>query len=198
MNVHLMPPKSLATDRLAAIVTFLQATADLKDTLRSGFTNAGRQESTAEHTWRLCLFAMLIGDELPDCDTLRLIKLCIVHDLGKVISGDIPAIYQNADEDKSTQERADLITLCAPLPDDLRDEIVALWDEYNAAATTEAKLAKGLDKLETIFQQATGGNPPDFDYDFNLTYGAEHTGKHPLLGQLRDLADIATRARMTE
>lgn len=193
-----MTTSSLPSERLIAIVSFLQATAGLKDTLRSGFTNEGRVESTAEHTWRLCLFAMMMGDELPECDTLRLIKLCIVHDLGEVISGDIPAIYQEPGVDKSVEERADLVTLCAPLPEDLRAEILSLWDEYNAAKTMEAQLAKGLDKLETIFQQATGGNPPDFDYDFNITYGAEHTKRHPVLQQLRELADKATRARMME
>ena len=184
------------TSRLTAIVAFLQATAGLKDTLRSGFTNEGRSESTAEHTWRLCLFAMIVGGEIPECDTLRLIKLCIVHDLGEVISGDIPAIHQEPGVDKSVEERADLAKLCKPLPEDLRADILSLWDEYNAAQTTEAILAKGLDKLETIFQQATGGNPPDFDYAFNLTYGAPHTKRHPVLQQLRELADAATRARI--
>ena len=56
--------------------------------------------------------------------------------------------------------------LTAPLPAALRQEIVELWDAYEAAATPEARLAKGLDKLETILQHTQGRNPADFDYAF--------------------------------
>lgn len=136
--------------RLEAILAFLQAAERLKDTLRSGITSQGRTESTAEHSWRLCLMAMMFDRELGEVDRLKLLKLCIVHDLGEAISGDVPATRQVAGDGRAAQERADLVTLCAPLPGDLRDEIVALWDEYSSAASAEAILAKGFDKLETM------------------------------------------------
>ncbi|MFP3702183.1 HD domain-containing protein, partial [Burkholderia sp. SIMBA_013] len=75
-----------------------------------------------------------------------------VHDLGEALHGDIPAIEQAAHPDKSTHERDDLLTLTAGLDRALRDEIVALWDEYEAAESPEARAAKALDKLETILQ----------------------------------------------
>lgn len=185
-------------DRLRSILAFLQAAEQLKNTLRSATTSQGRTESTAEHTWRLSLMIMMFDKDLLDCDLHRLLKLCIVHDLGEAISGDIPAIYQDASNDKAARERADLIELCTPLPQDLHDEILGLWDEYDAAATPEAILAKGFDKLETILQHAIGKNAPEFDYAFNLTYGATQTDRHPLLRQIRQLADKATRDRMAE
>ncbi|QDZ02066.1 HD domain-containing protein [Nitratireductor mangrovi] len=183
------------TQRLAAILSFVQAAERLKDTLRSGITAQGRAESTAEHCWRLCLLVMLFERELAGYDHLKLLKLCIVHDLGEAISGDVPAIHQDGDPGRAARERADLVTLCAPLPDDLRDEIVGLWDEYNQAASPEAMLVKGFDKLETMLQHVIGKNAPDFDYVFNLSYGVAQTERHPLLRALRELVDKETTRR---
>lgn len=185
-----------AAGDLAGILAFLQGAERLKDTLRSGHTAGGRPESTAEHSWRLCLFVLLLERQLPGIDLLKLLKLCIVHDLGEAVSGDVPATEQTKDDGKAARERADLAALAAPLPDAERAAILALWDEYDDAATAEAVLAKGLDKIETVLQHAIGTNPPDFDYAFNLSYGAERTAAHPLLARLRALADAATRARM--
>ena len=182
--------------RLRGIIDFIQAAEKLKDTLRSGATSEGRAESVAEHSWRLCLLAMMFGKELAGCDQYRLLKLCLVHDLGEAISGDVPAIHQVADDNRAERERADLIALCSPLPEDLRQEIIGLWDEYSAAATPEAVLAKGFDKLETMLQHVVGRNAPTFDYGFNLDYGVAQTARHPLLRQIRVLVDAATKARM--
>jgi putative hydrolase of HD superfamily len=184
--------------RLEQIITFLQAAEALKDTLRSGITSQGRTESTAEHSWRLCLMAMLFERELGEYDRLKLLKLCIVHDLGEAISGDVPATQQSAGDGRAQQERADLVALCNPLPDDLRDELVALSDEYSSAGSPEAILAKGFDKLETMLQHLVGKNPTGFDYRFNLGYGVQHTARHPLLGQLRDIVDRETRKRIDD
>jgi putative hydrolase of HD superfamily len=70
-----------------------------------------------------------------------------------------------------------------------------LWDEYEAASTAEARLAKALDKLETIIQHNQGVNPPTFDYDFNLRYGRQYTDTHPLLAAIRAELDAETARR---
>ena len=79
-----------------AYLTFFRAAEALKNTLRSGHTSAGRPESTAEHSWRLCLMAVALEDELPDIDVGRLLRLLILHDLGEAVGGDIPAPSQTA------------------------------------------------------------------------------------------------------
>lgn len=181
---------------LPGCLAFLQEAERLKDTLRSGHTSSGRRESTAEHSWRLALFAMLLEDQLPGLDFSRILKLCVIHDLGEALHGDIPAIDQHPGApDKSARERADLATLAAPLPAHLREHLLALWDEYDAAATPEARIVKGLDKLETMIQHNQGKNPAHFDYAFNLGYGTQHTAHPPLLAALRALVDATTRAR---
>lgn len=186
----------MPASRTASILTFLQAAEQLKDTLRSGITSKGRPESTAEHSWRLALMAMMFSRETEGLNQLRLLKLCLVHDLGEAISGDVPATRQTSDDGRAARERADLLTLCAPLPADLRAEIMGLADEYAAAATPEALAAKGFDKLETMLQHLIGRNAPDFDYGFNLGYGRAYTDAHPLMAEIRALVDEGTRARM--
>ncbi len=186
---------------LAGILDFLRAAERLKNVTRSAWTSAGRQESVAEHTWRLCLMALVLHPSFPDVDFARLVKICIIHDLGEAIGGDVPAPEQaRRAGSKSADERRDLLELLAPLPANLREEITALWDEYEQARTPEAKLAKALDKLETILQHTQGRNPADFDYRFNLTYGRQFTRDHPVLEAMRALLDEETerRARETE
>ena len=179
-----------------ARLRFLEAAGALKDVKRSAFTTAGRPEDTASHTWRLALWVLVFEDALEGVDILKLLKLCLVHDLGEAISGDIPAPLQTSD--KSAEERADLVTLLSPLSGNSRAQILSLWDEYTAAATPEAQLAKGFDKLETILQHAQGKNPPDFDYAFNLDYARAATETTPILRLLRGLVDDKTRSRMTK
>lgn len=188
----------METAELDGVLAFLRAAEQLKNTHRSAHTSEGRRESVAEHTWRLCLMAMLLADEVPDVDFARLVRICIVHDLGEAIGGDIPAVEQDPNASKAAQERADLLQLLAPLPPRLRDEITDLWDEYEAAETPEARLAKGLDKLETLLQHTQGRNPADFDYRFNLGYGRRYTEAPPVVAALRAILDRETERRADE
>ena len=188
---------------LTGILDFLRRAEALKVNTRSAHTSAGQQESVAEHTWRLCLMAMVLAPSVPEVDFARLVRICIVHDLGEAIGGDIPAPEQarrasSGGMHKADDERRDLVTLVQPLPPTLRDEIIALWDEYEAAVTPEARLAKALDKLETILQHTQGRNPPGFDYRFNLGYGREHTASPPVIAAMRELLDRETERRAQE
>lgn len=177
---------------IAGRITFIQEAERLKSVLRSGFTSTGRAESTAEHSWRLCLLAMTFADQLGAIDIAKVLKLCVIHDLGEAISGDVPAVEQHNDPGKSGRERRDLQTLMLTLPAALQAEILSLWEEYEAAQSAEARVVKGLDKLETVIQHNQGANPPDFDYAFNLAYGQKHTATHPVLAQIRALVDQDT------
>lgn len=186
----------LTPDELNGLLDFLRDAERLKNTTRTAYTSEGRRESVAEHTWRLCLMALVLAPYVPDVDVARLVKICLVHDLGEALSGDIPAPLQTGD--KTDRERRDLRTLLAPLPPPLRDEILALWEEYEQAATPEARLAKALDKLETILQHNQGRNPDDFDYRFNLDYGRRYTHGHPLIEAIRAVLDAETERRARE
>jgi putative hydrolases of HD superfamily len=185
----------MRADELDGVLAFLRAAERLKTVTRSGWTSTGEAESVAEHTWRLCLMAMVLYGRAEDIDLARLLKMCLIHDLGEAIGGDVPAPAQVADRPKAGQERADLLSLVEPLPAAVQREILELWDEYEAASSPEAKLAKGLDKLETILQHTQGRNPDDFDYAFNLDYGQRYTAADPVLAALRSRLDEVTAQR---
>lgn len=183
---------------LTGILEFLRNSEKLKNTYRSSHTSTGRTESVAEHTWRLCLMALILERYFPEVDMSRVIKICIIHDLGEAIHGDIPAPSQDGAIDKSENERNDLLQLTGSLPDDLKNELVELWDEYEDASSAEAKTAKAFDKLETIIQHNQGKNPKDFDYAFNLDYGKEYTSEHPIISSIRKVLDEETSKRANE
>jgi putative hydrolase of HD superfamily len=178
-------------------LAFLKEAERLKDVVRNSYTSKGRRESTAEHTWRLCLTAMVFQDALGDLDFLKLLKICVLHDLGEAINGDIPANAQSSVPDKGRRERADLLQLMEALPSALREEFVGLWDEYENASSPEGRAVKALDKIETILQHNQGRNAPDFDYGFNLSYGRKYTDSRDLFRQIREAIDRETRGRMT-
>jgi putative hydrolase of HD superfamily len=183
---------------ISSRLKFLREAERLKDTLRSAYTKSGRTESVAEHTWRLTLLAITFADELPEVDLLKMLKICILHDLGEAVDGDIPAPMQSAAISKSGKERNDFLSLVEPLPDELKSEFISLWDEYDDGKSPEACAAKALDKLETILQHNQGLNPEDFDYKFNLEYGRAHTNKVPIAASIRDLLDSETAAKASQ
>jgi putative hydrolases of HD superfamily len=140
----------------------------------------------------------VFAPRFPGVDVGKLLRICIVHDLGEAIGGDISAKLQVDMPNKAEQERRDLLQLTEPLPAHTREEIVALWDEYEQAASLEARIAKGLDKLETILQHNQGAMPADFDFRFNLEYGAKYTTDDPILRTIRAVLDEETERRAQE
>jgi putative hydrolase of HD superfamily len=182
----------MTDSHIPARLDFIRRAERLKDTVRSGHTTAGRSESVAEHTWRLALLIMTFADLLPGIDLLRLLKICILHDLGEAVGGDIPAPMQIGTAAKATKERSDFEALLGNLPSHIRTEFLAMWDDYEDVQSHEAEVAKAFDKIETILQHNQGRNPEGFDYAFNLEYGRRYTDAVPIAAEIRDLVDADT------
>lgn len=178
------------------IMGFVQEAEQLKNTMRQCWSSTGKQESTAEHTWRLCLMVMLFERHLPKLDTLKLMKMCLIHDIAEIVDGDIPAIIKVPN--KSEKERKNLVLLTKNLPVHLKEEIINLWDDYENILSVEAKVAKALDKLETLMQHNVGQNPRNFDYNFNLTYGKQYTNEIEVLKIVREIVDEQTYQHIEE
>ena len=182
-------------DDLHKIYQFFKDVEPLKDTLRTGRTQQGRTESVAEHSWRLAMMAMIVGPTyFPDMDQMKIMRMCLVHDLGEIVHGDIPAPLQKDIPNKNEAERRDFQQVISCLPDKLSHDLLLAWDEYEAAQTPEAKLVKALDKLETIIQHNQGNDEPDFDHAFDLSYGTQYTNIDPVITQLRKLVDKDTES----
>lgn len=183
-------------EKLERYLRFIREAERLKNVLRSAHTSAGRHESTAEHTWRLALLAAVLTGERPGLDMQRVLLMCLVHDLGEAYDGDIPAVVQTTDGAKEASELAAMDKLTHLLPPAAGTAIRKIWEEYEACKTPEARWGKALDKAETIIQHNQGANPADFDYGFNLTYGADYFRDDDLLRDLRRLLDDETRRHL--
>jgi putative hydrolase of HD superfamily len=178
-----------------ALAAFLRAAEPMKWHTRTAWSSSGRQESVAEHSWRLSLLVLLAAPHFPGLDAARMVGIALVHDLGEAVHGDISAPLQNEDDGKERMEEETVTALAAILDGGDGMRLEALWREYQEGRTPEAQLVKALDKIETILQHNEGANPPDFDYAFNLDYGSQLPHEQPLLAALRKLADEETRAR---
>lgn len=180
------------------LLLFIKELERLKDQHRTAWTGAAKRESIAEHSWRLGMFALVLEDYFPELDCNKVLRMCLIHDLGECYDGDISATIPVDKAEKERKEEEAITTLSMPLAARTRQKLLDLWHEYNAAETKEARLAKALDKMETILQHNQGKNPDGFDYMFNFTYGQKAAQHDPLLAALRELIDRETLARARE
>lgn len=157
----------------------------LKCTVRHSWTSGGRRESVAEHVYRLCVFAWLVQEEFPDLDKEKVMEMCLFHDLGEAVTGDIPC-FEKKEEDRQTEESA-VRRITKMLPADRSKRLDALFDELEAGRTGEAKLVHALDKMEALIQHNEA--PIDtwlpLEYDLQLTYGQKEAEAFPYTRQLR-------------
>lgn len=182
----------MSQERLKKKLSFITSVENLKSTIRTGRSSTGRQESTAEHSWRLALMAMVYAEELEGVDPYKLLKMCIVHDLGEALHGDLSAIEKANRPEQAARERVDLIQLLSHLDVASAADILDLYDEYEAGQTKEALATKALDKLETILQHTQGRDQQAVDFSFNLHYGRTYTDQFPALNYVRSLVDAQT------
>lgn len=180
----------------AELLSVLNVAEKLKCTLRHCHTSTGRQESVAEHSWRIALMAMLLKPEFPEVDTDRVIRMCLIHDLGEAFTGDIPAFDKT--EADIAREDAQFDAWVQTLPTGTRQEFADLLLEMNAQQTAEAKLYKALDKLEAVIQhdQADIATWLPLEYDLQLRYGAENVTFSPYLQELKAAIDTWTREKI--
>ena len=156
-------------------IKFLNVIEKLKCITRHSWTSSGRHESVAEHSWRLAVMAMLCADEYPDLNINKVIKMCLIHDLGEALTGDVPA-FLKTDENEKEEEKA-IESLLTLLPTDTKEELSALFEEMESLKTDEAKLYKSLDNIEALISH----NEADIstwisrEYEENLTYGQKNS-----------------------
>ena len=155
-------------------ISFLNMIEKLKCNTRHSWTSSGRRESVAEHSWRLAVMAMLCADEYPMLDMNKVIKMCLIHDFGEAITGDVPSFWKTEEHEK--EEAAAIEHILSLLPENVRGEYRALYDEMDAMQTDEAKLYKALDNMEAVVShnEADISTWIESEYQENLVYGQEN------------------------
>jgi putative hydrolases of HD superfamily len=162
-------------NQIKSILNILALAERLKFELRHSYTSSGRQESVAEHTWRMSLMAVLIEPLLEQkVDTARLLKMIILHDLVEAEATDISAldVLRNPEIkiDKIEREKRAIENLRLALQDTNGHEIYDLFHEFENKETYESKVANALDKLEVQLQH----NHADFstweEIEYDMSY----------------------------
>jgi putative hydrolases of HD superfamily len=177
--------------KITSILKVLALAERLKFELRHSYTSSGRQESVAEHTWRMSLMAVLIEPLLKQkVDTARLLKMIIIHDLVEAEATDISAldVLRNPEikVDKIEREKRAIENLRSSLKDTNGQEIYDLFYEFENKETYEAKVANALDKLEVQLQH----NHADFstweEIEYDMSYMMDkHVLFDPTLFELK-------------
>ena len=167
------------------LLEILRLSEKLKCNTRHCYTSSGRQESVAEHSWQIALMAMLIAPEFPEADMSKVIRMCLIHDLGEAFTGDIPA-FEKTEAHEAAEAKA-LKAWVESLPEPFAAEMAELYAEMEARETVEAKIYKALDGLEALIQH----NESDLatwlplEYDLQQVYAFDRVDFSPYLKGLR-------------
>jgi putative hydrolases of HD superfamily len=143
------------SDRLSAQLGFLREADKLKGVLRhSRVTFADRRENDAEHSWHLAVAVMILGEHAePGLDLARTLQMVLIHDVVEIDAGDTIAYADSsAQAAQAERERAAADRLFGLLPADQGSKLRALFEEFEARQTREARFARALDRVQPILQ----------------------------------------------
>jgi len=156
-------PAPPTRDRLAAQFAFLNEADRLKSVLRATtLVDGSRRENSAEHSWHLALYAMVLADQAaPGVDPVRVLRMLILHDLVEIDVGDVPihSAGGTAHDSAQTQaaEAAAARRIFGLLPADIGSNLHALWQEFEAAETPDSLFAKSLDRVQPVMANLLSG-----------------------------------------
>lgn len=183
---------------IRTLLDFMAVAEKLKCRTRHSWTSDGRRESVAEHTYRLLVFAWLVKEEFPDYDMERVQTLCLFHDLGEALTGDIPCFEKGSEDEK--EEEAALQKIAQMLPDPYQDELLDIFREVLDKRTKESRLVQALDKTEAVIQhnEAPIDSWVSLEYELQQIYGQEQTKEIPYMKKLREvvLKDTLTKIKL--
>lgn len=147
-------------DTFSRQLAFLAELDQLKSVIRqSPLINRTRKENSAEHSWHLAMFALVLGEHAEGVDTHRVVQMLLLHDIVEIDAGDAPIHLAGTDMAALEHaERQAAKRLFGLLPPDQGRKLHAIWLEFEAAETPDARFAKALDRLQPLFLNTlTGG-----------------------------------------
>ena len=157
-------------DRVASQIAFLSEADKLKSVLRaSRLHDDSRFENSAEHSWHVMLFALVLADQAgPDVSIDRVLRMLLIHDIVEIDAGDNPI---HGHVDSAAQEEAERTAadrLFGLLPSDQQIEFRALWEEFEAAESADAIFAKSIDRVQTPIANLANGGGSWREYNVSL------------------------------
>ena len=155
------------SSRLDAQMAFLMEADKLKQVVRgTTLADGSRYENSGEHSWHIALFALVLGSDAPaDVKVDRVIKMLLLHDLVEIDAGDAPIFGDHDATEMAAKEVAAATRLFGLLPPDQAQSFRALWDEFEAAQTPDARFAKSIDRFQPPNQNLASGGGSWVEYD---------------------------------
>jgi putative hydrolase of HD superfamily len=141
--------------------------------------------------------ALLLRNEFPDVDINKVVNMCLIHDLGECFTGDIPT-FLKTDAERKTEDSF-LQEWINSMPNEVSDDLTALFSEMEAQKTAEAKIYKALDKLEALIQhnESPLNTWSDNEYELNKTYAFDAVAFSEWLTELRKVILEDTIEKLT-
>ncbi len=143
-------------DRLERQIAFCREIDKEKQVGRQTYLADGsRKENDAEHAWHMAVMTLLLSEYAnEEIDVLRTVSMLLIHDLVEIDAGDTFAYDEEAKKSQRERERKGAERLFGMLPEDQRDRLRAMWDEFEAGETAEARFARTMDNLQPMMLNA--------------------------------------------
>lgn len=121
--------------------------------------DGSRKENDAEHAWHMAIMAILLSEYAnQEIDVLKTVTMLLIHDIVEIDAGDAFAYDEEAQSTQREREQKAADRIFGMLPEDQREKLHSIWEEFEAMETPEAKFARTLDNVQpTMLNAASGG-----------------------------------------
>jgi len=181
------------------ILNFLHEIEALKKLLRHSWLSDGRQESVAEHSWRLMMMALVLHDQVEEKVNLsKVLKMLAIHDVAEIYAGDHHA-WKGELVGKHKDEKLAIKKILSILKNESKEkELFEIWLEFENRETYDAQFAQAMDKLEVLIQhnEAEIATWNETEFEFNLVYGDDKVEFSKFLKNFREVIKEESRDKI--
>ncbi len=167
----------MINEKLLSQVAFIHEIDKLKYIQRkTRLFNSDRSENDAEHSWHLAMMTIVLAEHSNEkVDVLRVLKMVLIHDIVEIDAGDIFLYDTKRSHTNTEAERIAAHRIFGLLPKEQADEMIALWEEFEACETADAKFAKTMDRFEPFLQNVSndGGTWKEYNVDYSRVYNTQ-------------------------
>ena len=164
----------MLTDNLLKQISFIKEIDKLKYIQRkTKLFNSDRNENDAEHSWHLAMMTIVLAEHSDVAiDVLKVLKMVLIHDIVEIDAGDVFIYDTQKNHTNTDEELLAAKRIFGLLPEEQAKEFIAIWEEFEAGITDEAKFAKSMDRFEPLLQNASnnGGTWTEFNVDYQKVY----------------------------
>uniref|UniRef100_UPI004048A3B9 HD domain-containing protein n=1 Tax=Roseivirga sp. TaxID=1964215 RepID=UPI004048A3B9 len=157
-------------ENLAQQIAFIKEIDKLKYIQRKTcLFNSKRNENDAEHSWHLAMMALVLsGHANEKVDMLKVLKMLLIHDIVEIDAGDTFLFDTTKNHTNTDEELVAAKRIFGLLPEEQATDLIAIWEEFEACQTAEAKFAKAIDRFAPMLQNASnqGGTWAEFNVPY--------------------------------